>query len=57
MKQPIPSKSLTSARRRELLKEAGFTERDIPSEWRIPEGAVLDELTPEQSDAIELDRR
>ena len=57
MNFPLPSQSLTPARRSELLKEAGFTERDIPSEWRIPEGAVLDKLTPEQSDAIELDRR
>ncbi len=47
----------TPARRSELLNEAGFAECDIPAEWRIPEGAVLDELTPEQSDAIELDRR
>ena len=35
MNSPIPSESLTSARRRELLKEAGFTERDIPLPRKI----------------------
>jgi hypothetical protein len=36
---------------------ADWQEIDIPEEWRIPEGAVLDEFTPEESAAVELDRR
>ena len=35
-----------------------WTEQDIPAEWRIPEGAILDnEFSSEESDAVELDRR
>ena len=35
-----------------------WQETDIPSEWReVPEGAILDELSNEESAAIELDRR
>lgn len=42
----------------EQPNENNLTEMDIPAEWRIPEGAVLDgEFTAEESDAVELDRR
>lgn len=38
--------------------EQNWKEIDIPKEWRLPEGAVLDnEFTDEESEAVELDRR